>query len=70
MKTFKQYLAEESEGDSVTFSIPLFIRLLEWAREDAKTDEQLHVMTEKAIAMNKKECPLDMDDYAELVGKK
>lgn len=32
--------------DSVNLDVPLFIRLLEFAREDAKDDVDLHVITE------------------------
>lgn len=32
--------------DSVSLDVPLFIRLLEFAREEAKDDVDLHVITE------------------------
>ncbi len=35
--------------DKLTLDVPLFIRLLEYAKEDAKTDMDLHTATEKAF---------------------
>lgn len=64
---------EREEGEErepmIAVNVPLFIRLLEFAREDARDDLALHNLTENAIRMmgeEKGEC-LDMDDYAELV---
>jgi hypothetical protein len=48
--------------DTVTLDIPLLIRTLELAREDIKSDEDLHRMVERLLNLkNKKE--LTMDDY-------
>jgi hypothetical protein len=33
----------------IKVDVPLFIRLLEYAREDAKTDMDLHVLTERIL---------------------
>ena len=52
---------------ALAMSIPLFIRLLEWAREDAPNDVALHRAAEKAQGI-KGEC-LDMDDYRQIVGR-
>ena len=38
---------DEKEIDIIKVDVPLFIRLLEYAREDAKDDEDLHRMTER-----------------------
>ena len=53
--------------DKITVDIPLFIRLLEFAREDAKTDLDLHVVTENAIALSKDGHILTMDNYNDIV---
>jgi len=45
----------------------LFIRLLEYAREDAKTDMDLHNVAEKAIAASETGKTLTMADYDGLV---
>ena len=54
-------------SDKVTVDIPLFIRLLEYAREDAKTDMDLHNVAEKAIALSETGKTLTMSDYEALV---
>ena len=54
-------------ADKVTVDIPLFIRLLEYAREDAKTDMDLHNVAEKAIALSETGKTLTMSDYEALV---
>jgi hypothetical protein len=48
--------------DVVMFDIPLLIRMLEYAREDAKTDMDLHRVVEKLIHIRKKGV-LTMKDY-------
>jgi hypothetical protein len=53
--------------DTVTVDIPLLIRLLEYAREDAKTDMDLHSVTEKLIAFSKEHATLTMAQYDAIV---
>lgn len=54
--------------DKVTLDIPLLIRLLEYAREDAKTDMDLHDLTEKLVALGSESGKtLSMSDYDQLV---
>jgi hypothetical protein len=62
---------ENEEGDvvdTVTLDIPLFIRMLEYAKEDAQTDMDLHDAAEKAIALNKSKEMLSMEDYNTIIG--
>lgn len=40
--------------DVIHIDVPLFIRLLEYAREDAKNDMELHRLTEKVIRLSKR----------------
>ena len=54
--------------DTVTVDIPLLIRLLEYAREDAKTDMDLHSVAEKLIAFSKEHDTLTMAQYDAIVG--
>jgi hypothetical protein len=54
-------------SDKITLDVPLFIRLLEYAREDAKTDMDLHNVAEKAIAASETGKTLTMVDYDGLV---
>jgi len=62
---FKDFINEASEGiDVVKVTVPMFIRLLEWAREEAKTDMDIHKLTEKIV--NKKDV-ISSDDYEALM---
>ena len=49
--------------DVVSVDVPLLIRLLEYAREDAKTDMDLHDVTERLIALSQEGNTLTMQDY-------
>ena len=60
----------ENPIDTLTLDIPLFIRMLEYAKEDAKSDVELHDVTEKAIALSQMGDVLNMDNYYDIVGKK
>lgn len=64
----KRKLKEETltEADTLSLSVPLFIRMLEYAREDAKTDMDLHKVTENALSIGG---VLDMENYNKIVGK-
>lgn len=55
--------------DSITVDVPLFIRLLEYAREDAKTDMDLHNVTEKLIQFSEEGDTLTMDHYDAIIGE-
>jgi hypothetical protein len=49
--------------DIIKLDVPLFIRLLEYAREDAKSDMDLHELTDNIIEMSSGGRVLSMDDY-------
>lgn len=53
---------EVDKKDTVTFDIPLLIRVLELAREDIKSDMDLHRVVERLINIRDKGM-LTMDDY-------
>ena len=53
--------------DKITVDIPLFIRLLEYAREDAKTDMDLHNVAENAIKLSETGKTLTMAQYDDVV---
>jgi hypothetical protein len=59
---------EEDKVDTITMDIPLFLRMLEYSREDAEQDLDLHDVTEKANKLGKERGILQMDDYEEIVG--
>jgi len=60
---------EENPIDIISVDVPLFIRMLEFAREDASTDMDLHDLAQKAIKMSSKGEPLTMMHYDELTSK-
>lgn len=67
-KNVKEAEGEEDAVDTITMDVPLFIRMLEYAREDASQDVDLHDVTEKAVALNKDMDVLTMDSYDSIVG--
>ena len=54
--------------DTITVDVPLFIRLLEYAREDAQKDIDLHSLAENIIDLSEEGEVLTMDDYNAIVG--
>jgi len=75
MKTYKDLKNNLSEGvqgiDSIMISIPLLIRCMEYAREDAKSDLDLHLSIERMlqVAKTKGSRPLDSNDYKRIFRK-
>jgi hypothetical protein len=65
----KKVQEEADAKDTVTMDIPLLIRVLEYAREDAKTDMDLHKVVENLINM-RGEGALSMDMYNKIVAIK
>ena len=59
---------KEDAVDTITMDIPLFLRMLEYSREDASQDMDLHDVTEKANTLGKERGILSMEDYDEIVG--
>jgi hypothetical protein len=58
----------ESHGDVISMDVPLLIRLLEYAKEDAKTDMDLHTVTDKLTKLCADGTVAGMEHY-ELVTK-
>ena len=54
--------------ESIRMDIELFIRVMEYAHEDAKTDQEIHQLTERAAAMSRDRI-LTMEDYESLVAE-
>jgi hypothetical protein len=68
-KEVKNKLKEETNPtDIISVDVPLFIRLLEYSREDAKTDMDLHDVAENIIRLSAEGNPLTMADYDNIVG--
>jgi len=58
---------ETNPTDKVSMDIPLLIRIMEYAREDAKTDMDLHNVAENLIALSKEGLTLGMDSYDSII---
>jgi ribosomal protein L24 len=59
----------ENPMDVISMDVPLFIRLMEYAREDAKTDMDLHDVAEMATKLSSSGNALGMKDYDTIIGK-
>jgi hypothetical protein len=66
----KAMVKEEEQPDAidiVTLDVPLFIRMLEYAKEEAADDMDLHELATKTIALSKQRGILSMEDYDTLI---
>ena len=63
----KALMGPENPIDTTTLDIPLLIRLLEYAKEDAQTDMDLHKVAENIIRLSKEGKTLTMSDYNSIV---
>jgi len=70
-KIVKESLEEKKKNpsDFVIMDVPLFIRMLEYAREDAKSDMDLHDVAEKLIKLSASGKPVTMKSYDSIVSK-
>jgi len=69
----KEYVSNRKQSksnpvDTITMDVPLFIRMMEFAREDAKSDLDLHDVAEKAISLSNNGKTLTMSDYETMFG--
>lgn len=69
MKLANILLEETNPEDTITVDVPLFLRLLEFAREDAQEDVDLHFVTDNAIRLSAEGEVLTMDHYNDLIKK-
>ncbi len=60
-------ILNESVVNKITLDVPLFIRMLEYAKEDAKTDMDLHKVTENILDMSADGKMLTMANYDSIV---
>ena len=65
---YKEDIINMNPRDIITVDVPLFIRLLEYAREDAQTDMDLHDLTENIISLSASGKTLIMEDYSTIIG--
>jgi hypothetical protein len=59
----------ENPIDVVTLDVPLLIRIMEYAREDANTDMDLHNVAQHMIELSKSSQTLSMNDYEHIIGQ-
>jgi len=69
MKLADLILEENNPEDVIRVDVPLFIRLLEFAREDAQADVDLHFLADNAIRLSAEGEVLNMDHYNDLIKK-
>ena len=58
---------KENPTDTALLDIPLLIRIMEYAKEDAQTDMDLHKVAKNIIELSKQGKILTMDDYSNIV---
>lgn len=63
-KSMHEESVNEGTGEVVKMTMPLFIRLMEWAYEDCKNDVEIHQVAETLSEISS---VADMDDYDKLV---
>lgn len=63
----RESVMESDEEDTVSMNVPLLLRIMEYAREDAKDDMDLHDVAERMVALSK-DGSLSMEDYTSIVG--
>ncbi len=56
------------KNDKVSMDVPLLIRMLEYAKEDAKNDVELHKIAERLITLSQNKT-LTMNDYEKIITK-
>jgi LysM repeat protein len=59
---------EENPEDIVKLDVPLLLRIMEYSKEDAETDMDLHHVVEKLVDLSADGSTLDMDNYNDIVG--
>jgi len=66
-KALMEPTAKENPTDTASLDIPLLIRIMEYAKEDAQTDMDLHKVAENIIELSKQGRTLTMEDYSNIV---
>jgi hypothetical protein len=63
----KALMGPNNPIDKASLDIPLLIRIMEYAKEDAQTDMDLHKVAENIIELSKGGKTLTMSDYNSIV---
>jgi hypothetical protein len=56
----------ENDKDVIKLTVPLVIKLLEFAREEAESDLDLHLIAENLVELSKRGEVIDMKDYKKI----
>jgi hypothetical protein len=59
---------KKASENVLSFSVPLLIRIMEYSKEDAETDMDLHVAVENMLRLGADGAPMTMADYDDIVG--
>jgi hypothetical protein len=59
---------DDNPEDIVKLDVPLLLRIMEYSKEDAETDMDLHHVVDKLIDLSASGETLDMNNYNEIVG--
>jgi len=59
---------ESNPIDKVTMDVPLLLRIMEYSKEDAQSDMDLHHVVEKLVSLSAGGQSLNMDNYNDIVG--
>jgi hypothetical protein len=68
LKAEETEIGEENAVDKVTLDIPLLIRIMEYSKEDAKSDMDLHKVAENLVEYSKSGKTLTMSCYKHIIG--
>jgi hypothetical protein len=63
------WMIYDQDEDMIVLDVPLMIRIMEYAREQAATDQELHTIAKKMIQLVNQEGELTMDHYRDIVGE-
>lgn len=63
------HTAADDAKDVISMDVPLFIRLLEQAHEDIKSDAELHELVERVLTASKEQDVLTMEQYEQIKGE-
>lgn len=66
--TWSKVKEDSNPTDTITMDVPLVIRLMEYAKEDAQDDMALHKVAEQLTSLSQGDKTLTMADYDSIVG--
>lgn len=68
VQTEPKSVPQSNPVDRVTMDVPLLLRIMEYSKEDAQSDMDLHHVVEKLVNLSSEGQPLSMDHYEQVVG--